>query len=338
MYNTYKPKRSLAPNVIKANLEDIPWAEAEEYYTLAANTAAELSISAHRNEQDRQYKYKIQKLKEAWELSNPEEGSYEGNLEDEHPQPAYSQPPDLVKIRRAAGQKAVIDQFIKHRNMGTFMPKVLPKLIDLIGSWHVTRNASGLVSGLQFCKDHFNTKERMGMFRVLTLNSKSDFLEKQYKGDGRHYCALVPIIMYAIRKSKNIKYSEWDRSEITYVMHSKLADAMLWEGEVPDRDTLLRDREVGLTYQSGAKAGTNRDPVSTYRLYSTTGTCYEGMPEYVQVMYSQIWCAHPSNRTKYMILDPMDWDNVPLPLVNIEVTTHTSVTDSIPYDDSNPWL
>lgn len=343
MYNSYKPhiKKPSKGRVIDITLADIPWAEWADVYDSAANEAAELSTTAFRNTLDREYAYSIKRKEEAWELQNPEAGSYEGNFSDSFPQAAYPPTPNLAKIRRQAGQTAFIDKLIKHYSLGSFTNKLLPELVQLIGSWHVTRNCDGLVSGLQFCKDHFSTPERMGMHRLLTLNSKSDFLEKQYKGDGRTYCALVPIIMYAQRKAKNIKYSEWDPEEIQYVMHSKLCDAMLWRGDVPDNETLLKDRDTALVFQSGARAGSLRDPISTYRLYGTAGTCYEGIPEYAQTMLSQIWCAHPSNRTKYMVLDPINWDNVPMPLVTVDPFTDPTFGTSRLQKETTldmPWL
>lgn len=321
------------------SMSDIPWAEGAEIYDIAANEAAELATLAFRNECDRGYDYFIKQKEIDWELNHPESGSYEGNMREEYPQQAYPPTPDLANVKRTAGQRAYIEKFLVHYNLGSLVPKALPEIVDMLGRLHVERDSSSKVSGLQFCKDHFNTPERMGIFRLLTLNSKSDFLEKQYKGDGRNYCALVPIIMYAQRKAKNIKYSEWNRDELKYIMHSKLAEAMLWEGEVPSREQLLADRDISLKYQSGTRVGQDRDPVTTYKLFGTRGTCYEGMPEYVGVMLSQIWCAHPNNRTKYMVLDPINWDNVPQPLVNTEVFYKQSSepTASIHQED-NPWI
>ena len=40
----------------------------------------------------------------------------------------------------------------------------------------------------------------------------------------------------------------------------------------------------------------------------------------------QIWIAHPTRRTKYMILDPMNWDNTPEPIID----------DSIFLEDEKP--
>jgi len=298
--------------------EEIPWAEGDEYYSAAADQASELADMAFRATMDSGYKQFLERKALEWHASHPEEGEYEGNFADENPQQPYPPTPDYDYIRRNTGQKAFAERFLSRFNPNALVPKVLPKLIDLVGSWHTTKNETGLISGLEFCKDHFNTPERMGMYRLLTLNAKSSFLEKQYTGDAKNYSALVPLVMYAQKKSKGIPYSAWDRDEIHYITHSKLVEAMTWHGEVPDPKLLLEARESALKFASGVKIGQSRSPISTHRLYSTTGTCYASMPEYVQVMLSQIWCAHPDNRTKYMVLDPLDWDAVPMPLIGIE--------------------
>ena len=299
-------------------LDEVSWTEGAEQYAAAADQAAELATMAFKDSLDSGYKLFLERKALEWSASHPEEGEYEGNFSDEFPQQPYPETPDIDYIKRNSGQKAFADKFLAHFNLNALVPKALPELIDLVGSWHTTKNETGKISGLQFCKDHFNTSERMGMYRLLTLNSKSSFLEKQYTGDARRYSALVPLVMYAQKKVKNIPYSDWDRDEIHFVTHSKLVEAMLWEGEIPSKEQLLQDRESALRFASGAKIGQLRSPVSTHRLYSTNGTCYEGKPEYVQVMLSQIWCAHPDNRTKYMVLNPLDWDNVPMPLIDTE--------------------
>jgi hypothetical protein len=53
-------------------------------------------------------------------------------------------------------------------------------------------------------------------------------------------------------------------------------------------------------------------------------------------MLTQIWCAHPENRTKYMVLCPYAWDCIPPPLIsnNIFLDAQKSKFD---LDDSEPW-
>lgn len=349
MYIDYKKvaqKRALGkskPGVI-VDTSKIDWVEAKTIYSEASKAAKEMHLKAHKDAIDKAHQYRLKKKEDEYQLANPESGSYEGNWEDEFPHPGYRVPDDLAFVMNTAGERALLAQFVEHQ--GPQLLAALPELVKLWGSWHVTRNDRGLVSGLQFLKDHLTTDERIGMYRFLMISSKSDFLPKQYTGDNRTYCALVPIILYAQRIAKNIKYSEWDKDEIHHVVPARLAEAMTWEAEViPSKDELLFGREQGLTWASGAKVGTTRPANSTHKLYATTGTVYHGMPWYVQVMYSQIWMAHPDNRTKYMVLDPQNWDSVPLPLIETtsipESKSKTKHIGGITFEDTTndyPWL
>jgi hypothetical protein len=54
------------------------------------------------------------------------------------------------------------------------------------------------------------------------------------------------------------------------------------------------------------------------------------LPKLVQIMVCQTWCAHPNNRTQYMVLNPLDWDNLPEPLIQTsEIVSNDSTTFSV---------
>lgn len=52
-------------------------------------------------------------------------------------------------------------------------------------------------------------------------------------------------------------------------------------------------------------------------------------------MLAQIWVAHPDNRTKYMVLDPLNWDRVPPALIQVEVLEPR--TSQVEYTSDLPW-
>lgn len=306
--------------VTNSDYNTIPWEKAWEVWKEAADAAEELATSAVYSVMLSQYEYSIKRAEEEYQLASPESGSYEGNWEDQFPTPERPRLKDRAVIRRKAGNKALQEEFVIKYILGDATVQILPKLVELIASLSLRKNGTGLYSGEFFLADHFTTPKMLGIWKFLMLDSKSCYLPVQYKAPYRTYSALVPFIMYAHRLAHDIPYSSWDPDEIHYVVPATLAEAMLWDGEVPSRDELIEGREQGLTVQSGATAGSKRSALSTYKLYATTGTCYSGLPEYVKVMLSQIWLAHPENRTKYMILDPKSWDSVPLPLISAEVT------------------
>jgi hypothetical protein len=141
------------------------------------------------------------------------------------------------------------------------------------------------------------------------------YIKKQYLKPASQYCALVPLIPYAYKLYNDVPYSAWKRDEIRYVLDSSLAQAV--DVEVPEFTTeqLLQFRVEGLTVKSGKTLGTIRKSTSTHALTMVGNDEFDELPWLTKVMLSQIWCAHPSNRTKYMILDPVNLDNVPLSLV-----------------------
>ena len=76
----------------------------------------------------------------------------------------------------------------------------------------------------------------------------------------------------------------------------------------------LQLRDIGLTAK-----GEKRSAQTTYMLYGLKGTEVEKLDSLSKAMILQTWCAHPTNRTKYMILDSADWDKMPTALLNAEI-------------------
>jgi hypothetical protein len=121
--------------------------------------------------------------------------------------------------------------------------------------------------------------------------------------------------MYAHKLHNQIPYAAWGRKNLQYVVNDSLCQAMLCEPPHLTQEELLTIRDAGLTVRTGAKAGESRNPLTQYKLYGIQETEIGHLPELAQSMLTQIWCAHPENRTKYMILDPQNWDRVPPPLI-----------------------
>jgi hypothetical protein len=65
-------------------------------------------------------------------------------------------------------------------------------------------------------------------------------------------------------------------------------------------------------------------------------TEFKDTPDLAQVMLTQIWCAHPENRTKYMILCTHAWDHIPAPLISNNIFSKTE-SNKYDLDDSEPW-
>lgn len=97
-------------------------------------------------------------------------------------------------------------------------------------------------------------------------------------------------------------------------------------------------RTQGLTIKSGARAGTIQKPTSSWCLKGIGDTVLGKAPKLVSTMLTQIWVAHPSVRTNYMVLDPYNWDKMPEPLATAEIFAPDpkAVADK-PYVEDLPW-
>lgn len=298
-------------------LKSIPFDVGYRMFIDAADMA-EQTLDAENQER---YDAFIAQLEQNW--SDTHEAPFEGNFSDQYP---YKKHPGVPEARNKAGMKALITDFIPRYKLDTIMQTwVMPQIISWLTHKPIqlaeVLTPEGKINGRRMAAAifDFGSEWDLGLYQFLMLDSRSSWISSQYKGEGRTYCSLVPLIPYAFKLNKNIKYSDWDRDTIKFVVNDSLTKAMLCEVPEISREEILEARTQGLTYKTGDKKGQQRNPLSTFKLYDTTGTKLHGLPELAQTMIAQIWCAHPSNRTKYMILDPRSWDSIPVPLISTDI-------------------
>lgn len=301
------------PTIIKRDFRTIPFERAVTAYKDAADMAEASALSSLEYLRNKQ----IEQLEQLYTDSN--EAPYEGNFSDAVSAPQLT-PERRRELRSAAGTKGVLD-FVAANNIDKLWTWMMPQLIAHVATLKPTL-VEGQISGLEYIKKHFFNGDKWmeGVYRFLTIDARSSYLTTQYKGDAKNFCSLVPLIMYAHKLHNNIPYNSWKRDEVHLVVNPSLSSAMLCE--VPQgltHELLLDIRKQGLVWKSGAKKDTPRDPQSTYKLYGVKSTEIGHLPELAQTMLTQIWCAHPSNRTKYMILDPHNWDGIPPPLISPDI-------------------
>lgn len=325
--------KSSKPIVQTKTFKSIDWAEAYKIYVEGSDEWEALATQALHDNEDAKYEMALAKREQEHHYVDSESGAYEGNFRDEMPQQPYPELANKAAGRRKAGLSALENKFLVWGDLST---TVLPDMITYLGQLRVKKNENGLYSGKQFVMDNFKTDWEKGIYVFLMVDNRGSYLGTQYKHPSREYSKLVPLVMYAQRLVNGIKYSEWDPAEISLIVNRELAEAMLFRPEtVPSYDEVMAGRLTGLTYASGANVGKVRSAITTHQLYTTSGTCFQGVPKLTQVMWSQIHTAHPTNRTKYMVLDNLNWDLVPMPLIQVEVFTQSSV---IPDTGSDlPW-
>lgn len=362
-YNRYGSpqfnRKSVNGISISSDLGSCPWEEANKIWNEAASLAEATAFVEHKQSYDKFIAKKEQ------EYSDVNEAPYEGNFSDEYPIPPI---PNRASIRRKAGNKALITDFIPRYGIESFGVSYMSQIVAMIAKFKLVLETDEIFSPGEYCEDvlkdcpvgpeesgmrispngimkkYFIDDRMLGIYRFLMLDSRSSFIPQQYKGENRSYCALVPTIMYAFKWQFQIPYEWWMFDEVASVMPYelykaatyKMPSSLYWNSQDYDLDSLLAVRDAGLLWRSGPKKGTLRNPEYTHTLYGIQESILKDVPELARVMLTQIWCAHPVNRTKYMILTPSQWDWIPPPLISTEV-----VFDPKPQKEevaSIPWL
>lgn len=228
----------------------------------------------------------------------------------------------------------VLDSFAKAHGL-KHKSWLYPQIIAHVAKWPYSRNASGKYSPKSILASCVSDSFNRGIYYLCMANSR--YVTRQYSKESSNYCALVPIILSAFKKFHGIKYNEWDQNELKLVVNPKLWEAMMYPVEEYTESEALKFRRIGLTVKTGDNLGSEKSPVTTYGLY---GLPYDGVyemaengpgdyPQLNRMMLCQTWCAHPHNRTEYMVLWPMDWDWMPDPLVQEEVVKKTAESDEL---------
>jgi hypothetical protein len=183
-----------------------------------------------------------------------------------------------------------------------------------------------------------------GVYYFMLYTKRGSFIDAQYKSPGNQYCSLVPLILLGFRKYHNINYMEWATEGLEHILELSIYDVITAEHLESDytADELLAVRDKGLLIKSGKGEGTYRSILSTYKLWGGLDDSRIALlPWLAQVMLTQIWCAHPENRHPNMVLDPNDMDNMPEPLISIDIfnkspTAAVSVPAVVLKEDM-PW-
>ena len=210
-----------------------------------------------------------------------------------------------------------LGEWAKSRVLSAFSSWMLPQIVAYYGNFSVTKNAEGLYDPKLLLTDNIKTEWDKGVWKVVNRMNRSAIIKKQSDPAFTEYSALVPIILSALRKSKGIPYTAWAKEGISLTMSTDLHNAISCT-DYPKLSVaeLLDIRQVGLLTKTGDKAGSYKNPVSTTSLNGIKDTPLAECPKYVINMLTQTWVCHPTVRNKYMILDPLNWDNMPEPIVD----------------------
>lgn len=215
---------------------------------------------------------------------------------------------------------------------------VEPVLAEFVSRVKIVKEANGQIDPRVTVFEHIKgNNELTALYHVFMHSSRSLAVPKQITNT--NYCSLVPFFLYGFKRYRDIPYSAWSINDLNLIVEKHLYEAMMFDvdalieakldcSDINDprvKDDILAERQLALEIKS--KPGTYRNPETTYSIYPARGSFLLQMPILARIMLCQIWCAHPTNRNKYMVLDPNDWDNVPEPLISTK-----------PLLDELPWV
>lgn len=316
----YSKKFAVKTTTPRLGFNNINWEAFRDAYVLASKTAEQTALA----ELESSVQHEQDKLNKLFNLDS-EAGAYEGNYSDVANLPELD--PELLAAYKDKAGQAAVKSYVEVLGLAEWSHVFMPEIISLIAPMTLKRNERGLISGLRFRNENFTTPKLRGLYYFLKLDARSSYLKTQYKAPNSSYCSLVPTIMYAHKLVHGVKYSEWDPEEIEYVVHPQLAEAMRYVPEPMTVDEIMHERTEGLTVRNGPTSGKVLSAVWKHKLAGPqlkTGI-FKDTPYLAQVMLAQIWCAHPDNRSAYMVLDPVNWDKVPKALIDSDVMAMSSI-------------
>lgn len=246
-----------------------------------------------------------------------------------------------------------LEDLAKSHYLSAFNSWMLPQIAAHYGSWALVMTAEGKVDPKATARENIKSQWDIGLWKVCTQLKRGSLVKSQINPEFASYSALVPLILMGAKKYKGIKYHQWDIDEDTFLVDKNLREAMFWQPDdshsgfdmmfselqyaIPV-NRLLELREIGLRVKSGPSAGKVQGPTSAWCLRGMQGTELAKAPKLVGTMLTQIWVAHPSLRTEYMILDPNDWDWMPPPLVSTQIfKTPEQATAQPDTPEQFPW-
>jgi len=238
-------------------------------------------------------------------------------------------------------------------NLTSFNSWMLPQIAHYYGSWKLVWK-NNLIDPVATARANITTDYAVGLWRVVTKLKRSSLVKSQLDPQFASYSALVPIILAGAKKYQGVEYSQWNIEKDCPLIDQNLCDAMCYElsesqledGMLPGEicyglgsKRLLELRDIGLTIKSGPRKGTRQSPTSAWCLRGMQNTEFATMPKLVATMLTQIWVAHPSLRTQYMVLDPNNWDVLPEPLVSAAIFSSEGKAPTSSFDANKlPWL
>lgn len=249
-----------------------------------------------------------------------------------------------------------LEDLAKTHYITTMNSWMLPQIAHHYGNnWTPVLDDAGKICPHLTAKRNITSDWEMGLWRVCTKLKRGSLVRSQINPEFASYSALVPLILMGFKKYRGVMYMQWSIDASCKIIDKNLLEAMLYQpseseqiewglqdGEIRyglGSDRLIELRTQGLMVKSGPRKDTFTNPTSAWCLRGMQNTELAKVPKLVGTMLTQIWVAHPSLRTEYMILDPNAWDWMPPPLVSQDIFKHPDKQSLVTPNDSLdlPW-
>ena len=240
------------------------------------------------------------------------------------------------------------EDWCKEQNLLAKQNWMWPQILAHYGRWQPQRAGSSL-DLQQTLKHNIRSEWDLGLWTLATKIPRGQLVKHQANPEHANWSSLVPIILAALKRDQNIPYQSWPRQELHRVLQPQLWECILWADTETGQacgnlgsEELIQIRSQALVTRTGKTAGKPKNPLSTWTLTGLAGTALADTPKLISTMLCQVWVAHPSLRTGYMILDPWNLDKIPASLwgenlfTQEESLTTPKPTKSIDYNKL-PW-
>lgn len=115
----------------------------------------------------------------------------------------------------------------------------------------------------------------------------------------------VPLFMASHKEYNNVMYEDWDKTDKAF---PNVVGTLLWE-TLKDYLEPIKGLDDKLE-EKVKEIGGNNKKFQHKHLKSDNGL----VAKFASSIKGQFWFCHPDNRTPYMILDTVNWDNIPEPM------------------------
>lgn len=237
-----------------------------------------------------------------------------------------------------------LESWCKQEKIAHLHQWLLPQLVAHFGTWKLIESTQGGWDILEMLRHNIGQDPKLQGLWKLSRVTRSLLLPSQTKHP--QYAQFTPLILMGLKLYKDVPYQSWQGlKHLEYVLEPKLLEALDLTMEQLQvcvglgSERLLEIRTQGLMNKSGKNQYQPKPAESTWALTGIQDTELGGLPKLTQSMLAQIWIAHPTKRTKYMILDPINWDLMPEPLVSAEIFSEPEQTTQPKKDIfAMPWL